>query len=153
MTTQSTSAAQELQLQQHFNIVLQVRDYECDQGGVVNNAVYYNYCEHARHEFLKTLGIDFAEFARRKINFVVVRSELDYKASLVSGDVFEVSVGFERVSRLRFVFFQQIRLRDTQKIICEAKVFGAVVDANGRPCMPDDIAKLVGPVPVADRKN
>lgn len=146
MSEQVNQEAQVLQIPQHFSIVLQVRDYECDQGGVVNNAVYFNYCEHARHEFLKTFGIDFAEFARRQINFVVVRSEIDYKASLVSGDVFEVSVSIERVSRLRFVFHQHIRLRDSQKMICVAKVFGAVVDANGRPCMPDEIAKLVGPV-------
>lgn len=145
---QPIQETQELQLHEHFSIVLQVRDYECDQGGVVNNAVYFNYCEHARHEFLKTLGIDFAEFAQRQINFVVVRSELDYKASLVSGDVFEVSVSFERVSRLRFVFHQMIRLRDTQKMICVAKIFGAVLDVHGRPCMPEEIARLVGPVPV-----
>jgi len=130
-----------------FSIVMQVRDYECDQGGVVNNAVYFKYCEHARHEFLKTLGIDFAEFARRRINFVVVRSELDYKASLVSGDVFSVSVRFERVSRLRFMFHQTIHRQLDDKRICEAKVFAAIVDENGRPCMPGEIAKIVGPVP------
>ncbi|MFZ6819597.1 acyl-CoA thioesterase [Undibacterium sp. Ji22W] len=151
--TQEPSEAQALQLQQHFSIVLQVRDYECDQAGVVNNAVYFNYCEHARHEFLKTLGIDFADCARRQINLVVVRSELDYKASLVSGDVFEVNVRLERISRLRFVFHQAMRLRDSQKLICVAKIFGAVVDANGRPCMPDEIARLVGPVPVKQNQT
>ncbi len=137
----------DFELRQDFSIVMQVRDYECDQGGVVNNAVYFNYCEHARHEFLKTLGIDFADFARRNINFVVVRSEFDYKASLVSGDVFEVSVRVERVSRLRFVFHQMIHLESNKKLIGVAKFFGAVVDVNGRLCMPEDLALLVGPIP------
>ena len=45
----------------------QVRDYECDMQGVVNNSVYQNYLEHARHEFLKMLGIDFAEMTRRGV--------------------------------------------------------------------------------------
>lgn len=130
----------ERELQSTFSLLLQVRDYECDLGGVVNNAVYLNYCEHARHEFLKTIGIDFAEFARRQINFVVTRSEIDYRASLVSGDRFEVYVRAERVSRLRIVFHQEIRLASNQKLICEAKVFGAALDLNGRPCMPDDLA-------------
>ena len=130
----------ERELQPSFSLLLQVRDYECDLGGVVNNAVYLNYCEHARHEFLKTIGIDFAEFARRQINFVVTRSEIDYRASLVSGDRFEVYVRAERVSRLRIVFHQEIRLASNQKLICEAKVFGAALDLNGRPCMPDDLA-------------
>jgi acyl-CoA thioester hydrolase len=133
----------EHELQPAFTILLQVRDYECDLGGVVNNAVYLNYCEHARHEFLKTIGIDFAEFARRQINFVVTRTEIDYRASLVSGDKFEAYVRAERVSRLRIVFHQEIRLASNQKLICEAKVFGAVLDLNGRPCMPDDLAGLL----------
>jgi acyl-CoA thioester hydrolase len=137
----------EFELPQNFSIVMQVRDYECDQGGVVNNAVYFNYCEHARHEYLKVLNIDFADFARRHINFVVLRSELDYQASLVSGDVFEVSVRIERISRLRFLFHQFIHLESNKKLVCIAKVFGAVVDENGRPCMPDDLAVLLGSVP------
>ena len=36
---------------QGFSIDLAVRDYECDLQGVVNNAVYFNYLEHARHAF------------------------------------------------------------------------------------------------------
>ena len=48
-------------MQYAHEIELQVRDYECDQQAVVNNAVYQNYLEHARHEFLRSRGIDFAE--------------------------------------------------------------------------------------------
>lgn len=126
---------------------MQVRDYECDLGGGVNNAVYLNYCEHARHEYLKTIGIDFVEYTKRQIGFVVVRSELDYRASLVSGDVFEVFVTSERVSRLRFVFHQTIRLANGGKLICEAKIFGTVLDSNGKPCMPAEIDALFGAMP------
>jgi len=43
------------QFKQNF----QVRDYECDLQGIVNNAVYLHYLEHTRHEFLKQSGIDF----------------------------------------------------------------------------------------------
>ncbi len=69
-----------------FSLEMAVRDYECDLQGVVNNAVYQNYLEHARHEYLKSIGIDFAALAAQKINLVVVRVEIDYKASLTSGE-------------------------------------------------------------------
>jgi len=44
-----------------FETRMRVRDYECDLQGIVNNAVYQNYLEHARHEFLHEVGIDFAQ--------------------------------------------------------------------------------------------
>ena len=40
---------------------LKVRDYECDLQGIVNNANYQHYLEHARHEFLLQAGISFAQ--------------------------------------------------------------------------------------------
>ncbi len=38
-----------------FCLDFKVRDYECDMEGIVNNATYMNYLEHARHEFLHTI--------------------------------------------------------------------------------------------------
>ena len=77
-----------------FSVDFKVRDYELDMQGIVNNSVYFNYLEHARHEFLLAKGVDFAALARDKVNLVVVRSEMDYKASLTSGDKFQVTVQF-----------------------------------------------------------
>ena len=114
-----------------------VRDYECDMQGVVNNAIYQNYLEHSRHEFLKTQGLDFAELSRRKVNLVVVRAELDYRRPLVSGDRFEVQTQMERISKLRFAFRQQIRRLPDQTLMLDALVIGTVLDERMRPCRPD----------------
>mgnify|MGYP001463481959 CR=1 FL=1 len=65
-----------------FKVDFKVRDYECDLQGIVNNSVYFNYLEHARHEFLHANGVDFAQLTRDKINLVVMRSEMDYKQSI-----------------------------------------------------------------------
>ncbi len=52
-------------------IELIVRDYECDVQGIVNNAVYLNYLEHARHQHLLQLDIDFVKMAAQGSNMVV----------------------------------------------------------------------------------
>ena len=48
-----------------FSLNLKVRDYECDMQGIVNNAVYQRYLEHARHECLLSRGLSFAEMTAR----------------------------------------------------------------------------------------
>jgi acyl-CoA thioester hydrolase len=123
----------------------EVRDYECDMQGVVNNAVYQHYLEHSRHEFLKTLGLDFAELTRRRINLVVVRAELDYRRSLVSNDRFEVLTGVERVSKLRFGFRQQILRSSDGALMLEGLVIGTALNERNRPYLPPEIEDLLVP--------
>ena len=42
-----------------LEVDLEVRNYECDLQGIVNNAVFLNYLEHARHQYLLSVGIDW----------------------------------------------------------------------------------------------
>ena len=120
----------------------EVRDYECDMQGVVNNGVYQNYLEHARHDFLLSRGIDFALMASNKINLVVVRAELNYRDSLKSGDKFEVCSNVNQTSKLRFEFLQDIyRISDSKKML-EAKITGTSLNERGRPFKLDIIAQL-----------
>ncbi|MEJ2199808.1 MAG: acyl-CoA thioesterase [Desulfuromonadaceae bacterium] len=121
----------------------QVRDYECDMQGVVNNAVYQNYLEHARHEYIKTLGIDFAELARQKINLVVIRVELDYRTPLASSDRFWIGTRMEKVSPLRFAFHQDIFHQEDNRLILKARVIGTALNEKGRPKMPEAIARAL----------
>ena len=126
-----------------FMLNFDVRDYECDLQGIVNNAVYQNYLEHTRHEFLKTLGGSFATFTSRGINLVVVRIEIDYLYPLRSGDSFWVGLNMERISRLRFGFVQDIYRVPDGKAILKAKVIGAALNESGKPFMPGEIETLL----------
>jgi acyl-CoA thioester hydrolase len=120
-----------------FSVSFKVRDYELDMQGIVNNSVYFNYLEHARHEYLITKGVDVAALAKDGINLVLVRSEMDYKASLTSGDEFIVTVKTESVSRVKFGFRQQVIRLSDQKVCIEAFVHGTALNAKGRPFVPD----------------
>jgi len=126
-----------------FQCRMAVRDYECDMQGVVNNSVYQNYLEHARHEFLKHKGLDFAELTRRGIIVVVVRAELDYLQSLRSGDVFDVSVEPARISALRLGFQQQIVHEASRKVMLKALIVTTAVNERGRPWFPAELEQLL----------
>lgn len=125
-----------------FTLDFKVRDYECDMQGIVNNSVYQNYLEHARHEYLLAKGVDFAELARQKINLVVLRAELDYKLPLVSGDLFYVTVEVEQSSRVRFDFVQHIYRKSDNKLMLAAKITGTSLNERGRPFVPEVIEQL-----------
>jgi acyl-CoA thioester hydrolase len=134
-----------------YHLDFQVRDYEIDMQGIVNNAVYQNYLEHTRHEFLKENGIDFAAFTKERINLVVLRVEIDYKFPLGSGDRFRVGLNLVKESRLRFTFLQDIYRLPDQKLILKAKVVGTSLNPQGRPAvsaaLEQAIARLLPPGP------
>lgn len=123
-----------------------VRDYECDIQGIVNNSVYHNYLEHARHEFLLKQGVDFVRLAREGVNLVVLRSEVDYKQSLLPGDRYWVGVTLQKQSKLKFAFLQAIYREGDDKPAILAKVIGVAVNQRGRPCVVDDLERLLYPL-------
>ena len=121
-----------------YKLEFLVRDYECDLQGIVNNAVYQNYLEHARHEFLQSADVDFAKLHTEGIDPVVTRVELDYKYPLKSQDKFIVGINLRREGRLRFIFDQTIFRLSDENIILNGKIT-AVFLQNGRPVKPDNI--------------
>ena len=126
-----------------FSYDMEVRDYECDLQGIVNNAKYQNYLEHTRHMFLKAKGIDFAEVTARGVYLIVTRIEIDFKFPLRSGDRFRVYLRLERVSRIRFAFVQEIVRLDDEKLCIQARVLTAAMNEKGRPMFPKELEQLI----------
>lgn len=121
-----------------FQLEFEVRDYECDLQGIVNNARYLNYLEHTRHKFLLGKGIDFAKLHDEGIDLIVSRVEIDYKHSLRSGDCFVVRLSVHREGFLRVVFEQEVIKLPEEKLAAKARVIGVGV-RNGRPLRVDSI--------------
>ncbi len=116
-----------------YKLYLRVRDYECDLQKVVNNSVYQNYLEHARHEFLLEKGVNFSELAEEGINLMVVRVELDYKKPLRSQDDFYVTVLVQKVSRIKYAFIQNIYHKESGQLMVSGRSIGLAVNTKGRP--------------------
>ena len=114
-------------------IYFDVRDYECDMQGIVNNAVYQNYLEHARHQFIKDRGLDFAAITQQGIHLVLMKAELEYKGSLRSGDSFYIDIQVERLSRLKLVFHQQVYRSVDNRLMLNANMTVTSTNKEGRP--------------------
>jgi acyl-CoA thioester hydrolase len=124
-----------------FELPFKVRDYELDLQGIVNNSVYQNYLEHARHEFLISKKVDFAKLHTEGVDLVVSRIEIDYKAPLKSQDDFVVKLNTSKEGSLRIIFNQWIERTSDNKIMIEAKITGVCLK-NGRPVKPEDVTGM-----------
>jgi acyl-CoA thioester hydrolase len=120
-----------------------VRDYECDIQGVVNNANYQHYLEHARHQLLLSKGISFSQLHKEGLDLIVTRVEIDYKYPLRSHDKFIVRTRLLRKGNVRLIFVQDIFRLPDEKLIVNAQVIGAAT-RQGRPVHPGDLIARLG---------
>lgn len=120
-----------------------VRDYECDIQGVVNNANYQHYLEHARHEFLLLKDIGFMKLHNEGTDLIVTKVVINYRFPLKSRDKFVVRTKIRREGNVRLVFVQDIYRLPDEKIIVQAEVTG-VATKKGKPVPPGDLLVQLG---------
>lgn len=116
--------------QKHYDLTLKVRDYECDLQGIVNNSVYQQYMEHTRHEFILSLGLDFAQLHKEGTNLVVARLEMTFKTPLTSGDEAYCTLNVEKKG-IKYIFTQEIYRKKDMKLALQGSVT-AVAVINGK---------------------
>lgn len=107
-----------------------VRDYECDVQGIVNNANYQHYLEHARHEFLLSHGVSFMDLHERGTDAVVARITIQFKTPLRSRDEYAVRIRVKKEG-IKWIFFQDIFRASDDKVCVRAQV-DTVCLINGR---------------------
>ena len=113
-----------------FQHELKVRDYECDLQGVVNNSNYQRYMEHARHEYLESLGENFGVIHDKGIDAFVARIDIRFKASLRSGDRFLSCLNVKKEG-IKLIFEQDIYRVPDGALAATGRVETVVVE-NGK---------------------
>ena len=126
-----------------FETRMEVRDYECDIEGIVNNANYVHYCEHTRHLFLQHCGLSFAEMHQKGVDAVVARMNLQYKIPLRPEDEFLSRLWIEKQG-IKYIFHQDI-FRASDEALCFRGDITLVCLVNGRLSGSDDYDKAFAP--------
>ncbi|MDP3559675.1 MAG: thioesterase family protein, partial [Legionellaceae bacterium] len=120
----------------HFIWHSEVRGYEIDLQGIVNNAVYLQYFDHARVLHFLSKGINWQEWHKKGYNLVVSHIDLHFKYSLREQDKFYVTSTMQQEGRLKIVFYQSIFNSDNKLIAQATNTVVCVAIESGKPVMP-----------------
>ena len=121
----------------------EVRGYEIDLQGIVNNAVYLQYLDHTRVLHLASKKIDWQTWHKNGYNLVVNHIDLHFKQPLRQHDQFYVTSRMEKVGRLKIVFHQSIHKSDHILIASAINTCVCVNIATGKPAAPPELMQLL----------
>ena len=111
---------------------VEVRTYELDAYNHVNNAVYLNYLEHARMDFLKAIGFDYNGLCAEGYMLYVSHIDIRYKFSARLYERLAIEVVPVKTGKLSGTFLQTVK--NEQGTVCaQAEVTWFCVDKNGKP--------------------
>jgi acyl-CoA thioester hydrolase len=121
--------------------ILPVRVYyeDTDFSGAVYHANYLKFCERARSDCLRLLGIHHSEM-HGTASFVVRRMVCDFLKPALIDNLLEVETRFVEFAGARMELTQTV-MRASEKLF-EAQVTVALVDGQGRPKrLPPEMTK------------
>lgn len=124
-----------------FRTEMEVRDYECDIQGIVNNANYLHYLEATRHKFIQSLGLSFKKLHDDGMDVVVSEIEIKYRTALTGDDKFLSCLNYHR-DGIRLVFEQDIYRLSDMKLCVKAKT-STVAVINGVLSKGDEMEELL----------
>lgn len=114
-------------------ITIKVRFHEVDMLGVCNNAVYINYFEHARLEYVKEAGLipEGGIFSDGKL-FFMVRNEINYRGHSFYDDDLDVYSKVSYIKNSSFGYDHLIVRKKTGEVIVDGKGVVVFVDPKTR---------------------
>ena len=134
-----------------YSTPLIVRTYECDSYGHVNNAVYLNFLEYGRMEYLHQINFDYKGLVAEGYFLYITHIDIHYKASAVLDDKLFVDVEPTNIGIIQGTFHQTVRKEDGT-ICVEADVTWASVK-NGKPAKIPECYIVPGLYPDGDARK
>jgi acyl-CoA thioester hydrolase len=124
-----------------FTVRITVRGYELDTQGHLNQAVYLQYCEHARWEYLRAAGVPGDKLFSSGVGPVQLECSLRFRRELRGGDEVDVSCAFLWGEGKTFHVRQEIRKADGT-LAAELTGVAGLLDLTERRLIADPGGRL-----------
>ncbi|MEV1024736.1 thioesterase family protein [Streptomyces sp. NPDC050264] len=119
-----------------FSVRVEVRGYETDSQGHLNQAVYLQYAEHARWSILRHGGIEQSKLLGHGVGPVALETNIRYLRELRAGDLVDVDCVFEWGEGKTFRIRQTVKKSDGT-VSAEVASVGGLLDLTERKLVKD----------------
>lgn len=122
---------------------LRVRYGETDQMGVAYHPQYLAWCEVGRTEFIRELGVSYAEIERMGVFLAVAEASVRYTTAARYDDPIRVETWLESVKSRALTFAYELYREDPPATLATARTTLVSIDRAGRPRrLPDSVLAL-----------
>jgi len=115
------------------DIELRVRYAETDQMGVVYHANYLVWCEMGRTDFIRRLGLSYAEMERKGIALAVSELSARFHAAAHYDELIRVRTTLVDVRSRMIVFEYVVSNAQTEQRLVSARTTLVALDRQGKP--------------------
>ena len=123
---------------------VRVRYGETDQMGVAYHAHYLVWCELARTEHMRRLGLRYRDLEERGYKLAVSEAKLRYARSARYDDLLQITAWLSEVGSRRVIFQYRVMRPEDGALLCTAETSLVSLDRTNRPVrMPDDALALM----------
>lgn len=116
-----------------FEHKLRVEYHHTDQMGIVHHSNYIKFFEAARTEWLRAVGMTYAEMERRGVMMPIVDVHIKYRQPAYYDEVLSVRVFVDELPMARMIFRYEIRGEDGRDVASGTTTLGFIDSVTRRP--------------------
>ena len=116
-----------------FETKIRVEYHHTDQMGIVHHSNYVKFFEVARTEWLRAMGLTYAEMERRGVMMPIVEVNVKYRQQAYYDELISVTASVDELPMARMVFKYEIHGEDGRDIATGSTTLGFIDKETRRP--------------------
>ena len=116
-----------------FETKIRVEYHHTDQMGIVHHSNYIKFFEVARTEWLRAMGVTYAEMERRGVMMPIVDVSVKYRNPALYDELISVTAFVDALPMARMTFRYEVRGEDGREIASGSTTLGFIDSQTRRP--------------------
>ena len=116
-----------------FETKIRVEYHHTDQMGIVHHSNYIKFFEVARTEWLRAMGVTYAEMERRGVMMPIVDVQIKYRQPAYYDEMLSITTSVRELPMARMTFYYEVRGEDGRDVASGMTTLGFIDSVTRRP--------------------